>query len=408
MKRIDPNPSGSAPRVSRRAQSVPWSPIRKMMGLAAHMPDVINFTAGQPDFKTPAHIVAACKAALEAGHTYYGPGRGILELRERVAEKLWKTNGIQADAETQIIITVGAQEAITLALLTLLDPEDEVILADPGYTNYLGHVPMVSARVRLVPAREQNDHLMTAEDIEAAITGRTRVLLLNFPSNPTGALPSLRTLESYARVAIQHDLIVISDEAYESLVYGGYRHFSIASLPGMAERTVSIFTFSKTYSMTGWRVGYLAGPEDLVEEMLKLQEEVVSCPPTFTQYGAIAALQGAQECVAQMVAEYGERRAAILEGLRSIAGVTCVEPKGAFYVFPNVASFGLSSEEVAMHLLKQANVAAVPGDAFGPGGEGHLRLCYGSTPMDRLKEGIERIRQGLKMLEPLSQKPRRG
>ena len=389
---------GHPNRVSARAQSVPWSPIRTMMGLAASMPDVISFTVGQPDYNTPRHIVDACKVALEAGHTRYGPALGIPELRQAVARKLKRVNGIQADPETQIIITVGAQEAIMLAMLVLLDPGDEVIMQNPIYTNYHGHVPLVNAKLVLVPAREENGFMMNAGDIEAAITDRTRVLLLNSPCNPTGAVASRGTLESYARLAQKHDLIVISDEAYETLVYGDTEQISIATLPGMAERTVSIYTFSKSYAMTGWRVGYLTGPADIVDQAHKIQEEVVSCPVTFVQHGAVAALDGPQDCITEMVAEYDRRRRFCLDAIRSIDGVTCVEPEGAFYLLANVASFGLSSTDLAMHLLENAAVATVPGSAFGSGGEGFLRLCYGSVAIDRLGEGMERLRKGLGML----------
>jgi len=389
---------GHPVRVSARARSVPWSPIRHMMGLAATMPDVISFTVGQPDYDTPKRIVDACKAALDAGHTRYGPALGIPELRQAVARKLERVNGIQADPDTQIIITVGAQEAIMLAMLVLLDPADEVIVQDPIYTNYHGHVPLVNARLVLVPAREENGFMMTADDIEAAITDRTRILLLNSPCNPTGAVASRATLESYARIAQKHNLIVISDEAYEALVYDDTEQISIGTLPGMAERTVSIYTFSKSYAMTGWRVGYLTGPADIVDEAHKVQEEVVSCPVTFVQHGAVAALEGSQDCVAEMVTEYDRRRRFVLDAIRSIEGITCVEPKGAFYVFANVASFGLSSTDLAMHLLEKAAVATVPGSAFGSNGEGFLRLCYGSVAMDRLGEGMERLSRGLGML----------
>ncbi len=385
-------------RISKRSQSVPWSPIRHMMGLAAKMPGVISFTVGQPDYDTPRHIVDACKAALDAGYTRYGPALGIPELRQAVARKLRRVNGIEANPDTQIIIGVGAQEIILLAMLVLLDPGDEVIMQNPVYTNYHGHVPLVTAKPTLVAAREENGFMMAADDIEAAITDRTRILLINSPCNPTGAVASRAVLESYAEVALRHDLTVISDEAYESLVYGDAEHVSLAALPGMAERTVSIYTFSKSYAMTGWRVGYMTGPADFVDEAHKAQEEVVSCPTTFVQYGAIAALEGPQECIAEMVADYDKRRRFILDALRHMDGVTCVEPKGAFYVFANVSSFGLSSTDLAMHLLEQAAVATVPGTAFGSGGEGFLRLCYGSTPMERLEEGMQRIQKGLRLL----------
>lgn len=385
-------------RVSDRAQSVPWSPIRRMMNYAFKRPDAISFAVGQPDFDTPQHIVDACKRALDAGHTRYGPGLGIPELREAVAQKLLGYNRIEADPETQVMITVGAQEALTLSMLALVDPGDEVIIADPTYTNYRAHVPLVSGKPVYVPAREENGFMMTAEDIEAAITDRTRVLLINSPANPTGTVASRSDLETYARLAQKHDLMVISDEAYEALVYGDAQHLSIATLPGMSERTVSIFTFSKAYAMTGWRVGYLTGPAEVVDAMHKMQEEVVSCAVTFAQHGALAALEGPQDCVAEMVAEYDKRRQFILGALTDIEGITCIEPKGAFYVFANISSFGLTSVDLAMHLLEKAAVVTVPGDAFGPSGEGFLRLSYASS-MAELEEGVNRIRKGVQMLD---------
>jgi aspartate/methionine/tyrosine aminotransferase len=370
-----------------------------MMDLAANMPKVINFTVGQPDYDTPRHIIEACKEALDAGYTRYGPALGIPQLRQAVSRKLQQVNSIRADPDTQVIITVGAQEAITLAMLTILDPGDEVVMQDPVYTNYHGHIPMVSAQKVLVSAKEENGFLMMPADLEAAITPKTRLLLINSPCNPTGAVVTYSILQAYTRIAQKYNLAVISDEAYESLIYGDAKHLSLATFPGMAERTVSIYTFSKSYAMTGWRIGYMTGPVDLVNEMHKLQEEIVSCPVTFAQYGALAALNGPQDCIDRMVADYDQRRKLMMEGLGSIQGITFIEPQGAFYLFVNVASFGLPSTDLAMHLLTKSAVATVPGTAFGPGGEGYIRFCYASTSSVEIEEGIERMRTALHELE---------
>lgn len=384
-------------RVSLRAQAVPWSPIRNMMTLASQYPDAISFAVGQPDFDTPSHIVEACKRSLDAGHTRYGPALGIPELREAIARKLASDNGIEADPESEIMVTVGAQEALTLSMLALVDPGDEVIVPDPSYTNYRGHVPLVSGKPVYVPAREEDGFLMAPEAIQRAISNRTRVLLINSPANPTGAVAPREMLEAYADLAQENHLTVVSDEAYEALVYDDVEHTSIASLPGMTERTVSVFSFSKTYAMTGWRVGYLTGPAQVVDAMHRMQEEVVSCPVTFVQYGALAALTGPQDCVSDMICEYDRRRRFIVDGLSSIEGVRCLEPAGAFYAFPDVSSFGLSSVAMAKYLLKEAKVVTVPGDAFGPSGEGFLRLSYASDISD-LEVGLERLRDGLRRL----------
>lgn len=388
---------GRGLQVSNRAQSVPWSPIRRMMNYAFQHPEALNLCVGQPDFDTPPHIVAACKRALDEGRTRYGPGQGLPALRQAASRKLLRDNAIVADPDKEIMVTVGAQEGLMLSMLALLDPGDEVIISDPSYTNYRAHVPLVNGKAIYVPAPEANGFMMTADEIEAAITPRTRVLLINSPANPTGAVTSKANLEAYADVAKRRDLMVISDEAYDALVYDEAKHISVATLPGMSERTVSIFSCSKTYSMTGWRVGYLCGPAEAVQTMHKMQEEVVSCPTAFAEYGAVAALDGPQDCVAEMVAEFDRRRRYMVDAIEDIPGIRCVEPKGAFYLFPNISSFGLTSAEMAMHLLEKAAVVTVPGDAFGPSGEGFLRLSYASS-LEDLEEAAKRIRRGVEML----------
>jgi aspartate/methionine/tyrosine aminotransferase len=381
-------------RVSRRAQEVPWSGIRKMFELAAKVPDAVSFAVGQPDFATPRHIVEAGQRALDEGYTRYAPGLGFLNLREAIARKVWRDNRIKADPQTEIIVTVGAMEGLLLSLMAAVDPGDEVIIPDPGYTNYESLVRVVSSVPIGVPVREENDFKFSPHDVEQAITERTRVLIINSPANPTGAVMLRSDLEQMAEIAQRHNLIVISDEAYEKLIYGGLEHVSIASFPGIKERTVSVYTLSKTYAMTGWRIGFVVGADHLIDQMRKMQEGVVSCVASFVQQAAVAALDGPQECVAEMVAEYDARRKFIVKALNEIEGLSCLEPKGAFYAFPNISALGRSSSKVAMSLLETSKVVCVPGTAFGPRGEGYLRISYASSLQD-LEEGVRRIKEGV-------------
>ena len=383
--------------VSNRAEEVPWSGIRKMFNLAAQVPEAVNLSVGQPDFDTPEHIVKAAKRALDEGYTQYTPGLGIPPLREAIARKVWKENKIKADPAKEIMVTVGAMEGIILTLLALVDPGDEVIISDPCYANYEAQVRLVNGMPVSVVAREVNEFNMDPDEIEQAITKKTKLLIINSPANPTGAVLLQSDLEAIAEIAQRHDLFVLSDEAYERLIYNGIEHISIARLLGMKERTISVFTFSKTYAMTGWRMGYVVGPEKVIEQMHKMQEDVASCIPGFVQQAGIVALDGPQGCVDEMVAEYDRRRGFVVQALNEIDGVTCLEPKGAFYAFPNISSFGRTSEEVAVFLLSESKVTCVPGTAFGPRGEGHLRISYASS-MGQLEEGMERIKEGVKRL----------
>jgi aspartate/methionine/tyrosine aminotransferase len=383
--------------ISERALSVPWSGIRQMFELAARVPDAISLAIGQPDFPTPPHIVEAGQRALAEGYTRYAPALGLLELREAIARKVWRENGLQVDPRTEVIVTAGAVEGLLLALMATLDPGDEVLMPDPGYTNYEGLIRVVSGVPVHVPAREEEGFLMRPEEVEGAITERTRLLILNSPANPTGAVMPRPYLEEMAEIAQRHNLVVISDEAYEKFIYDGLEHVSIAALPGMKERTISVYTLSKTYAMTGWRIGFNVGPSELISHMHRMQEVVVSCVATFVQRAAIAALDGPQEGVAQRVAEYDVRRKYIVDALNRIPGIRCVEPKGAFYVFPNVSALGRPSLEVAMALLEHSRVICVPGTAFGPRGEGYLRISY-AAPLEVLEEGVRRIREGVERL----------
>ena len=384
-------------RISRRAQEVPWSGIRQMFELAAKVPDAINLAVGQPDFDTPCHIVKAGQRALDEGYTRYAPALGLLELREAIARKLWRDNKIRADPQTEIIVTVGAMEGLLLALMTALDPGEEVILPDPAYTNY-EHLIRVATGVPVrVPIQEENEFKLNPGDVERALTERTRVLIINSPANPTGAVMLRSDLEQMAKIAQRHNLVVISDEAYEKLIYDSLEHVSVASLPGMKERTVSVYTLSKAYAMTGWRIGFAVGADHLIDPMHRMQAGVVSCVASFIQKAAVTALDGPQDCVDEMVAQYDVRRKFTVNALNEVEGISCLEPKGAFYVFPNISALDRPSEEVAISLLETSKVICVPGTAFGPRGEGYLRLCYAS-PLENLEEGIRRIREGVEKL----------
>jgi aminotransferase len=384
-------------RISRGAQEVPWSGIRQMFELAAKVPDAVSLAVGQPDFDTPRHIVEAGQRALDEGYTRYAPALGLLELREAIARKVWRDNEIRADPQTEIIVTVGAMEGLLLVLMTALDPGEEVIIPDPAYTNYEHLIRVANGVPVRVPIREENEFKLDPVEVERALTERTRVLIINSPANPTGAVMLRSDLEQMTEIAQRHNLVVISDEAYEKLIYDGLEHVSIASLPGMKERTVSVYTLSKAYAMTGWRIGFAVGADHLIDPMHRMQAGVVSCVASFIQKAAVTALDGPQDCVDEMVAQYDARREFIVNALNEVEGIRCLEPKGAFYVFPNISALDRPSEEVAISLLETSKVVCVPGTAFGPCGEGYLRLCYAS-PLENLEEGIRRIREGVKKL----------
>jgi len=386
---------------SNRARCVPWSGIRKMFSLAAQVPDAVNLSLGQPDFDTPAHVVEAAQRALDEGDTQYTPGLGIAALREAIAAKVWGENNIQADPEREIIVTMGAMEGIYLALLAVVDAGDEVIIGDPTYANYDAQILLVGGQPRRVAAPESNGFKMHPDWIGSAVTGRTKLLMINSPANPTGSVLSKADLQAIADLAEHQDLLVLSDEPYEKFVYDDVEHVSLASLPGMKERTISVFSFSKTYSMTGWRLGYVVAPPRVIDEMQKMQEDVAACVPGFVQQAGVAALTGSQQCVVRMLEEYELRRRYIVKALDEIDGLTCPKPKGAFYAFPNCTYFGRLSEEVAEFLLKESGVVCVPGTAFGPAGEGHLRISYAAS-MEQLEEGVDRIRKGIEELRRAS------
>ncbi|MDO4564277.1 MAG: pyridoxal phosphate-dependent aminotransferase [Clostridia bacterium] len=377
--------------LSRTAKNVSPSPIREMFNRALAMEDVISFTVGEPDFFTPSHIVEAASAALARGEHHYTPNAGILELRKAISRVTEASHGLYYDPASQIIVTAGGMEALLLAMLTILDPGDELILSDPCWTNYSRQAIICGAIPRFVPVSANNGFQFDPVSLEAAITEKTKALIVNSPSNPTGGIASAPVLLAIADIAKRHDLYVISDEVYSSLLYDDNRALSIAALPDMAERTIVINSFSKTYAMTGWRVGYALGNPAIIGNMVKLQENVAACVNSAAQYGALAALEGPQEPLHEMQKAYASRRALIVDGFSKIPGLTCFAPQGAFYAFVDISETKMSAREFALDLLEKARVIVVPGDAFGEVSNRYVRLSF-ATSEETIKEGLARIR----------------
>ncbi|MGQ9557659.1 MAG: aminotransferase class I/II-fold pyridoxal phosphate-dependent enzyme [Desulfurispora sp.] len=367
---------------------MPPSGIRRFFDLVAEMKGVISLGVGEPDFITPWHIREACIYALEKGYTMYTSNQGLLELREAIARDLDLTYGVTYDARRELLVTVGVSEGLDLAMRALLAPGDEVLIPEPSYVSYAPCVLMAGGVPVTMPTSMENSFRLTADTLEKHITPRSKVLLLCYPNNPTGAVMGRRDLLEVAEVARAHDLIVISDEIYDRLTYVG-QHTCLASLPGMQERTVLLNGFSKAYAMTGWRVGYVAANADFIAAMTKIHQYTMLCAPITAQMAALEALQNGRESMQKMVQQYSRRRHLVVQGLREM-GLPCFEPGGAFYAFPDITPTGLSSEEFAEALLREEKVALVPGNAFGPSGEGHVRLSYASS-LDDLGEALRRM-----------------
>jgi len=352
--------------------------------------DVVRFDVGEPDLGTPSFIREAAKKALDEGFTHYVQSRGIPELREAIAEHVRSELGLSVDPGREVLVTPGSKFALTAALMALAGAGDEVLILTPAWPTYKACALMAGAKPVEVPTKPP--YRLDEEALKEAITPRARVIMVNTPNNPTGGVMPLEDLRAVADLAVDHDLAVISDEIYKALVYGGKRHVSIATLPGMRERTVIVDGFSKTYAMTGWRLGWAVGPPEVVDAMVRVQQASTTHPTTFVQVAGVAALRGPKDFVEEMVKEYDRRRRAMVEALREVEGVRCEEPEGAFYAFPDFASLGLSSAELSRRLLMEAHVSSVPGAAFGPGGEGRLRLSY-TVGVDRILEGVRRIKR---------------
>ncbi len=374
--------------ISQRVAAVPPSGIRKFFDIAATMKDVISLGIGEPDFVTPEPILNAGIASLQRGETGYTSNAGLRELREALSAHLERLYGVSYDPEEELLITVGVSEALYLALTALIDPGDEVIVPQPCFVAYPAEVTFAGGVPVAVPTRVEEDFQVSAEAIAARITPRTKALLIGYPNNPTGAVMSRERLMAIAALAEQHDLVVISDEIYDRLVYG-VEHVCFASLPGMKARTVLLGGFSKDYAMTGWRIGYMAAPKEILAAARKVHQYTIMSAPTTGQHAALAALQVGEEHVQRMVAEYDRRRRLIVSGLNAL-GLDCFEPRGAFYAFPSIAKTGMSDHEFAERLLTEERVAVVPGSSFGVGGEGFVRMCY-ATAYEKIEEALERI-----------------
>ncbi|MGZ3667681.1 MAG: aminotransferase class I/II-fold pyridoxal phosphate-dependent enzyme [Ktedonobacterales bacterium] len=374
--------------LSRRVRAVKPSGIRKFFDIAASMPDVISLGVGEPDFVTPENIRQAGIASIQRGDTHYTSNYGTLELRQAIADLIERRYGVTYDPRSEVMVTVGVSEGIDAAMRALLDEGDEVVIPDPGYVAYEADVVFAGGKVVPVPTAVDDQFEVKASAIEAVLTPRTKVILLGNPNNPTGAVIGREELEKIGKLAVEHDLLVLSDEVYSRLVYGE-EHVSIAALPGMRERTILVDGFSKAYAMTGWRVGYVCAPTHILEAMLKVHQYAIMCAPTMSQAAALEALLHGEEHVRAMVASYNERRTLIVDGFNRI-GLTCYEPRGAFYAFPSIARTGMTSDDFAETLLFEERVAVVPGSAFGTAGEGFVRCTY-CTVHDKIEEALTRI-----------------
>ncbi len=374
--------------LSTRAASLQPSGIRKFFDILADMPDAISLGIGEPDFQTPWHIRDAGIRSLEKGFTKYSSNAGMSDLRRAISDYLVRRFGLSYDPDTQLVVTVGGSEAIDLALRALVNPGDEVLIPQPSFVCYGPITTLAGGTPVPIPLNDSNDFRLSPEQLEAAITPRSKVLVLPFPSNPTGGIMCREDYEALVPVIEKHDLLLLSDEIYAELTYAG-KHCSPASLPELYDRTVVVNGMSKAYSMTGWRLGYACAPAPIMEPMMRIHQYAIMCAPTTSQYAAVEAVTNGDDDIEQMKEEYNGRRRFLVEGLRQI-GLPCFDPLGAFYAFPCVKQTGLSSEEFAERLLRAEKVACIPGNAFGDSGEGYLRLCYASS-MDNLHKSLDRI-----------------
>src|SRR5579883_511973 len=379
--------------LSQRVQAVKPSGIRKFFDIAATMDDVISLGVGEPDFVTPDHIRQAGIQSINEGETHYTSNYGTIALREAIAGLLARRYGVTYDPKTEVLVTVGVSEGIDAAMRALLDPGDEVIVPDPGYVAYEADIVFAGGTVVPVTTSVESHFALEASAVEAALTPRTKVILLGNPNNPTGSVIERAELEKIAKLAVEHDLVVLSDEVYSRLVYGA-EHVSIAALPGMRERTILVDGFSKAYAMTGWRIGYVAAPAHILEAMLKIHQYTIMCASTSAQEAALEALRHGEDDIKMMHDDYDRRRRMFVEGLNRI-GLTCCEPKGAFYAFPSLARVNMNDETFAEKLLMEEQVAVVPGSSFGAAGQGYVRCAY-CTAYDKLEEALVRMERFVK------------
>ncbi len=376
---------------------IPFSGIRKFFDIVSEMPDAISLGVGEPDFDTPWHIRDEGIYSLEKGRTFYTSNSGLKELREEIANYIKRRQGLEYDAMREILITVGGSEAIDVGMRVMLNPGDEVLIPQPSFVSYEPCAILAGGVPVIIDLKEENEFRLTPQELRDAITDKTKILVLPFPNNPTGAILEEEDLREIAKICVERDIFVMSDEIYAELTYKG-KHISIAQMPGMQERTILINGFSKAYAMTGWRLGYACGPANIIEQMLKVHQYAIMCAPTTSQYAAVEALKNGDEDVREMCEAYNQRRRYLVHTFREM-GLKCFEPFGAFYIFPSIQEFGMSSDEFATRLLMEEKVAVVPGTAFGTCGEGFLRISYAyslenlKVAIGRLQDFIERLRK---------------
>ncbi len=368
------------------------SSIRKMFNRAQGLSDVISFGLGEPGFPTPKHIGNAAAEAINRGETHYTVNAGILELRNALSKKMEEKKKVHYDPAKEIIITSGGVEALFLSFKAILNPGDEVIVGTPAFPNYFGQIELCDAKVVMVPLLEEDDFCYNVENLRNAVTDKTKAILINSPSNPIGSVTGEKILRQIAQLCIEKDLYLITDEVYQEFIYADTPYFSIASCDGMKERTLIVDSFSKTYAMTGWRCGFVLGPEAIISQMVKMQESVVSCVNTPTQYAAIAALDGPQDVLKDMLLQYDENRKLVMEQINQMKHLSLKMARGAFYAFVNIKDTGMTSEEFAIDLLEEKHVVVVPGSGFGDGGEGYVRISYVSSKEDTV-EGLRRMKE---------------
>ena len=382
-------------RLSEKVLNIKPSGIRKFFDLVAEKKDVISLGVGEPDFDTPWHIREEGIYAFEKGKTFYTSNAGLKELRIEICNYLKRKFNLTYEPFSEVLVTVGGSEAIDLALRALVNEGDEVIIPEPCYVSYKPCAILANAKPVTIALKAENDFRLTADELEKAITDKTKVLVLAFPNNPTGAVMSKENLEAIAKVVIKHDIYVISDEIYAELTYNG-KHHSIAELPDMKERTIVINGFSKSYAMTGWRLGYACGVKEIISQMTKIHQFAIMCAPTVSQYAAVEALRNGDKDIEEMKESYNQRRRFLLSSFKEM-DIPCFEPFGAFYVFPCIKKFGMTSEEFAMKFLDEENVAVIPGTAFGDSGEGFLRISYAYS-IEKLKVAMEKLGEFIKKL----------
>ena len=376
-------------QLSSKTVAIRPSGIRKFFDIVSTMKDAISLGVGEPDFDTPWSVREEGIYSLEQGRTFYTSNSGLMPLREEICRYLDRRFGTAYDPATEVIVTVGGSEGIDLACRAMLDEGDEVIIPQPCYVSYEPCVRLADGVPKILELKEKDRFKLMPEDLEALITPRTKFVVLPFPNNPTGSIMTIEELKAVAEVVMKHDIYVVSDEIYTELTYNGREPASIVQVPGMRERTILINGFSKAYAMTGWRLGYACGPAPLIKQMTKIHQYAIMCAPTTSQYAAVAALRDCDEAVSEMRESYNQRRRFVLSRLEEM-NIPCFEPEGAFYVFPNISRFGLSSEDFATTLLKEEKVAVVPGNAFGESGEGFIRISYAYS-LKQLKEALDRI-----------------